>query len=213
MKSIRVAVSLAVLVTATITEAAGVDFKDPRRALGREDDIKIDAQLFQETISAGAPISVTWQIENLSTVTIAVADKVADASFDPETQTITLNIGAEIPPATLPHLVTIAPGRTHAFTSGAIPHVVVPRARTPWAVEPRFVQIRVNVLRDVKPFAALIEQQAHAAAAPPVPDAMFNTWIDSVSSVTLNTLPVRWTNQKPGAGVEADQRSAGGGGY
>lgn len=196
--SSRIAVTAAVflLVSATAS-AAGVDFKDPRRALGREDDIKVDAQMLQETLSSGSPISITYQIENLTPVPIAIADKVADATFDADSQTITVSIGAEIPSGkAMPHLTTIPPGQARAFHIGASAQVLVPNAKSPWAHVPRFVQITVNVLRDLKPFAKLIAQQAQSAAAPPLPNDLFDTWVASVSSVELNVLPVRWSNER-----------------
>lgn len=202
--SSRIAVAVAVfLLVCSTARAAGVDFKDPRRALGREDDIKVDAQMLQETLSAGSPISVTYQIENLTASPIAIADKVADATFDADSQTITFSIGAEIPQgAAMPHLTVIAPGQTHAFRIGASAQVLVANAKSPWAHVPRFVQIVVNVLRDVKPFAKLIAQQTQSAAAPPLPNDLFDTWVDSVSSVELNVLPVRWSNEQHGPTAE-----------
>src|SRR2546423_687910 len=96
----------AVVLTAAEARAAGVNFKDPRRALGREDDIRVDAQLAQDTVSSNSPIGVTYQIQNLSASPIAIADRVCDSSFDSDTQTITITIGAEIPEGTaMPHLV------------------------------------------------------------------------------------------------------------
>jgi len=202
--SSRIAVAVAgFLLVSSTARAAGVDFKDPRRALGREDDIKVDAQMLQETLSPGSPISVTYQVENLSSAPIAIADKVADATFDADSQTITVSIGAEIPQGTaMPHLTTIAPGQTRAFHIGASTQVLVANAKSPWARVPRFVQITVNVLRDLKPFARLIEQQTKSAAAPPLPNDLFDTWVASVSSVELNALPVRWSNEKPGPTAE-----------
>jgi len=191
------------LLVSSTARAAGVDFKDPRRALGREDDIKVDAQMLQETLSPGSPISVTYQVENLTAAPIAIADKVADATFDADSQTITFTIGAEIPQGTaMPHLTMIAPGQTRAFRIGASAQVLVPNAKSPWAHAPRFVQITVNVLRDLKPFANLIAQQQKSAAAPPLPNELFDTWVASVSSVELNVLPVRWTNERPSATAE-----------
>ncbi|HEV7570538.1 MAG TPA: hypothetical protein VGQ21_03475 [Thermoanaerobaculia bacterium] len=192
------------LLVSSTAEAGGVDFKDPRRALGREDDIKVDAQMLQETLSPGCPISVTYQVENLTSAPIAVADKIADATFDADSQTITVSIGAEIPEgAAMPHLTMIAPGQTRAFRIGASPQVVVANAKSPWAHVPRFVQIVVNVLRDLKPFANLIAQQAKSAVAPPLPNDLFDTWVASVSSVELNVLPVRWSNERQGVTAEA----------
>src|SRR3954471_3601767 len=198
--SSRIAVAVAVIVLISSTaRAAGVDFKDPRRALGREDDIRVDAQMLQETLSPGSPISVTYQVENLTSEPIAIADKVADATFDADSQTITVSIGAEIPEgAAMPHLTTIAPGQTRAFRIGASPQILTADAKSPWAHVPRFVQIVVNVLRDLKPFANLIAQQAKSATAPPLPNALFDTWVASVSSVELNALPVRWSNERKG---------------
>lgn len=200
--SIAVVVAVTLL-TSAAAYAAHVDFKDPRRALGREDDIKVDAQMLQETLSAGSPISVTYQIENLTNAPIAIADKIADATFDADSQTITVTIGAEIPSGTaMPHLTTIAPGQTRAFRIGASAQVLIPNAKSPWAHVPRFVQITVNVLRDLKPFAKLIAQQAQSAAAPPLPNDLFDTWVASVSSVELNVLPVRWSNERQGQTAE-----------
>jgi hypothetical protein len=204
----RIAVAAAVfLLVSSTASAAGIDFKDPRRALGREDDIKVDAQMLQETLSPGSPISVTYQVENLTPAPIAIADKIADASFDADSQTITVSIGAEIPQGTaMPHLTVIAPGKTQAFRIGASAQVLVANAKSPWARVPRLVQITVNVLRDLKPFASLIAQQEKSASAPPLPNALFDTWVASVSAVELNALPVRWTNERQGVTAEMSRQ-------
>jgi len=73
-----------------ILNAAQVDMKDPKRALGREDDVRIDAELTDDTLSSGSPVGVTYQIENLSKSTVAVADKIVDADYAPGSQTITV---------------------------------------------------------------------------------------------------------------------------
>jgi len=51
----------ATLIAATGAMAAHVDFNDPRRALGREGDVRIDAQLAQDTLSPNAPVTVTFR--------------------------------------------------------------------------------------------------------------------------------------------------------
>ena len=208
--SIAVVVAVTLLTSVTV-RAAHVDFKDPRRALGREDNIKVDAEMTQDTISAGTPIQVTYQVENLTESPIAIADKVMDATFDPDSQTITMTIGAEIPPGeAMPHLTTIAPGQKRSFRAGAAARIVLADARGPFAHVPRFVQIVVNVLRDISPFANLIATQARSAAAPTLPNELFDQWVASVSSVELNTLPVRWTEQRSGPTAESARSSRGG---
>jgi hypothetical protein len=139
---------------------------------------------------------------------IAIADKVTSASFDPDSATITMSIGAEIPQgAAMPHLTVIAPGETRAFHTGATPQVVVANAHSPWAHTPRLVQITVNVLHDLAPFAALIAKQNASTAAPQLPNDLFDKWVDSVSSVELNTLPIRWSAERSGMSADASSPS------
>ncbi|PYQ60290.1 MAG: hypothetical protein DMF58_08740 [Acidobacteria bacterium] len=199
------AVAVSVM-SAGIAAAAHVDFNDPRRALGREGDIRVDAELGQDTLQPNSPLTVTYQIENLTNLTIAVADKVTDTDFDPDSQTITLSIGAEIPSGShMPHLVTIKAGEKHTFTAGALVHVVVPNTLTPWTTLPRFVQVKVTVLRDVTPFANLIEQQNRTALPVALPKDMFDRWIDASTSVFLNTIPVYWRGESRRGTAESNQ--------
>jgi hypothetical protein len=184
---------------------------DPRRALGREDNIRIDAELLQQSISSSSSLSVTYQIENLTNGVIGVADKVTDVDFDPETATITFEIGAEVPTgATMPHVVTIAPGEKRVLSAGGIVHIAVPSQRTPWSAVPRYVQIKVNVLRDVTPFAALLAQQAKSAVAPVLPGDLFDKWVNVNDAVFLNSIPVRWSGRDEHIGTDVAERSPGG---
>src|SRR4051794_6561165 len=97
MKSRGAIVALSVLLTAVAAGAAKVDMADPRRAVGREDDIRIDAELAQDAVSANTKLGVVYQVQNLTNAPIAIADRICDAAYDPETQTITLSLGAEVP--------------------------------------------------------------------------------------------------------------------
>jgi hypothetical protein len=184
------------VIAAASAMAAHVDLKDPKRAVGREGDVRVDAQLTQDTLSQASPINVTYQIENLSPVAVAIADKVLDTTFDADARTITLSIGAEVPPGpNMPHLVIIRPGEKRVLAGGALVHVVTPDVRTPWTAVPRFIQIQVTVLRDITPFVSLIEQQGKATAAVPLPSDMFDRWVENSESVLLNTIPVYWKNE------------------
>ena len=211
MKSSPIVVAVAVnLLAGAALLAAGIDFKDPRRALGREDDIRVDAQMLQETISAGSPISVTYQIENLTSSPIAIAEKVTDVSYDPDSQTITLSVGAEIPTGVaMPHLTVIPPAEKRTFRTGVATQFVVANTHSPWARLPRLVQITVNILRDVRPFASLIAQQSVSAPPPTLPNDLLDQWAASVSSVELNSLPVRWSDAKPMVTAETGRPTRG----
>ncbi len=195
---------------AAAANAAHVDFKDPRRALGREGNVRIDAELAQDTVASNSPLNVTYQIENLSNSTIAVADKVSDATFDVDSRTITLSIGAEVPPGpSMPHLVTINSGEKRVLSGGALLHLNVPTMRTPWTAIPKYVQIKVTVLRDVTPFVKLIEQQNRTPSAVPLPNDMFDRWVEGSDSVVLNTIPVYWKGESRRGTAESDQPSVG----
>lgn len=210
MRSSKFFVSVAgATLVATAALAARVDFNDPRRALGREDNVRIDAELLQDTLSSNSPLSVTYQIENLTKAPIAIADKVSDVSYDRDTQTVTFSIGAEVPPGTtMPHLVVIQPGQKRTFSTGGTVHIATPHERTPWTVLPRQVQIKVNVMTDIGAFASLIEQQEHSAVALPLPNEMFDKWVNAVDSVFLNAIPIRWGGTTRGpAEADASQRN------
>ena len=191
-KSFVAAVAVSVM-GAGIAAAAHVDFSDPRRALGREGDVRVDAQLTQDTLAPNSAIAVTYQIQNLSKYPVAVADKVIDTDYDLESLTVTLSIGAEIPTGTrLPHMTVINPGERRVLTGAALLHVGIPNVRTRWTAVPRFVQVKVTLLRDVTAFASLIEQQKTGVAAVALPNNMFDHWVEASDSILLNPIPVYW---------------------
>ena len=211
MKSPRATIALAVLLIAATVQAAKVDMRDPRRAVGREDDVRVDAELAQDSVSTHSKIGVVYQIQNLTQAPIALADKISDSTYDSDTQTITVSFGAEIPEsATMPHLVVIPPGETRTFHGIGAINIPTPSVRAPWSPLPRFVQVKVTVLRDLTPFAALIEQQNKTTAPPPLNDESFDRWVNSVESVFLNPIPVRFDGTKRNeSGVDAEQASPG----
>lgn len=202
--------AVAATMIAATAMSARVDFNDPKRALGREGDVRVDAELTQDTISQTSPINVTYQIENLSKTAVAVADKVFDTHFDADARTIRFSIGAEVPPGpNMPHLVIIRPGEKRVLAGGAMVHVVTPNIRTPWTAVPQYIQIQVTLLRDIAPFATLIEQQSKATVAVPLPNDMFDRWVENSESVLLNTIPVYWKNENRRGSAESGQPSSG----
>ena len=207
MRSSRLVVAAILGSTAVALTAAAADFSDHLRALGREDDIRIDAQLGAETLSSASPITVTYQIENLGKSTVAVADKTTSADYDPDSRTITVSIGAEVPTgSSMPHMVAIRPGEKRVLSSAAFPRVIMPASRTPWTVVPRYVEIRVTLLRDVAPFALSIERQSAAPAeVQPFPDALFDRWVEGSGSIDLNAIPIRWSAESRAMSAEADR--------
>ncbi len=211
MKKLVAAASFAATfgIYAAAASAASIDMTDPRRALGREGDVRIDAQLVSETVAHGAPIVVTWQIQNFTALPVAVATRVIDASYDPDSRTITVAIGSEVPDdGNMPQMTLVAAGEKKVFRSSAslaIPPGVV-RARSGGA--PRFVQVKVSILRDLDPFAAMIETQSPTAPPKKLSDALFEQWFESTDTIFLNTLPVQWTGRMASVG-DAEHRAGG----
>ena len=203
-----VALSGAILLHAAAALAGGIDMNDMDRALGREDDVRVDAQLTQNTVSPGAPIGVTYQIENLSASPIAIADRVSDASYDDETRTITIAIGAEVPPdGNQLHLTVVKPGEKKLLRSGATPSLNAAALHAGMASTPRLVQVKVTILRDLTPFAPLLTQQQNGRIAR-LPDELFDKLFESTGTIMLNTLPVQYSPQR--RAVDASERGAGG---
>lgn len=200
---------------ATGALAARVDMNDPKRALALDDDIRIDAQLADDTIGSGSSVNVTFQVQNNTRHSVALATKVCDSSYDADSQTVTVSIGAEIPAgATMPHLSVIKSGETRTFTAIAPVQVVLPAVRSPFIAYPRYVQVKVSVLRDIEPFADLIARQRDAAQ-PLLPDTLFETWVQSNDAIFLNAIPVHWKNgrspvEQNGADVASPVRLTGG---
>jgi hypothetical protein len=190
--------------------ADSINMDDPRRTVGREDDVRVDAQLIQDTVSPGSPIGITYQIENFSAAPVAVADKVSDASYDPDSRTITVSIGSEVPSdGKMPRVVTVAPGEKKLFRIGVTPSLGAAASRSSLA-PPRYVQIKVTILRDLAPFAQLIARQAGTAQT--LPDDLYDRWFESNDTIFLNAGPVRFAARRnPGGFASADQRGTGGG--
>lgn len=216
MKSTRVFLTIfaaiLLLYAAAAANAASVDMNDPRRALGREDDVRVDAQLLQETVSSGTPIAVTYQIHNLTGAPVAVAPKQANASYDAETLTITVGIGSEVPDdGRMPQLTVIGPGEKKTFSVTATPMIAVASPSSPFRTTPRYVQVKVSILRDIGPFGTLIQQQATARTPLMLSDELFERWMTSNDTIFLNAIPIRYEARRAPSDVENRSASSRGG--
>ncbi len=207
MKANYVAATIAAVLVSAAADAATIDMNDPLRAKGREGDVRIDAQLATDAISPGAPVGVTWQIQNFTDAPVAVATKSVDASYDADTQTITLTIGSEVPEdGNMPQMVVVEPGEKKVFRAAATP-AITPAAVRPGNGMPRYVQIKVSILRTLEPFLNLIRSQAPAARPQPLSDQLFEQWFESTDTIYLNSLPVHWS-PRGNKVVDVEQRGA-----
>lgn len=196
---------LAALVFAVLTSCAtgGVDLDEPRRMLGSEEGIRVDAQIFAEAVSPGQTVRLIWDITNERPEPIAVADLVPAVSFEQGERTIMIHLGSEVPGNELvPRLVQILPGEKKNFSAVARMNLNLPRP-TPITPYPRYIQLRVNVLSDVEPFRQIIGIPENAIADSDLADELFTAWIESTVTIRTNSLPIDWMGARQ---MEAEQR-------
>lgn len=168
---------------------------EPRRIVGTENAIRVDAQVSGENARPGGMIPITYEITNQRPTSIAVADIITETSWDAETNTITVNVGSEVPGnELLPRLIEIAPGEKKTFTTAArlrnlAPMLINdPMKRPP----PANFRLKVNFLGDTQPFRQLIGISDRAIADAKLADALFPLWLERNEIVYTNSIPMRW---------------------
>jgi len=114
----------------------------------------------------------------------------------------------------MPRLVILAPNEKKTFNAGGVVHVAVPANGNPFVSVPRYVQIKVNVLRGLRAFQALIEQQTRSATPVALNDKQFEQWLENNDTIMLNEIPVHYSAAAATMTDASQRASAGGpGGY
>lgn len=188
------------MVAAVAVVAAGcsttrpVNMAEPRRLVGVENGVRVDAQILDEQLSQGQSVGITCDVTNERSVPVAVADLNPESFYDSETQTVTVSFGSEIPGHTfLPRLVLIPPGQKRTFTRRAIVNLPVsPNAVRGFQRVPNGLQVKLHFLGDPKPFEQLIGIPERAVHDPQLADALLPKWIERNETVITNVLPMRW---------------------
>jgi len=165
---------------------------EPRRALGTESGVRLDVEIYSELLTTNSSIPIKYEITNHRDKTILVADLVPQGSYDADTQTVTVNLGTEIPGENfLPRLIAIRPEERKSFSTAA--HVVIAaNPGTPWTPHPNGVRIRLNFLENGTMFAPLVDIPEKAVHDPKLADSLFQKWVESNETVMTNILPMRW---------------------
>ncbi|HUF16935.1 MAG TPA: hypothetical protein VMS12_02695 [Thermoanaerobaculia bacterium] len=169
-----------------------VDRDEPRRLLGRESDVRVDAQMFGNRINPGTIVTINYEIQNFRSEPIAFAEGPATADLDTSSRTITVRIGAEVPGIPpLPRLQVIGPGEKKSFTTGARMNFLIPDRGEQLSNYPQSLRIRVNILRSVEPFSMLVGPQ-EGPQDPNLAEEIFPAWVENIASVTTNSIPINW---------------------
>lgn len=183
---------LSVLLLGAGCAATTVDMDEPRRIVGTENNVRVDAQVIGDEARPGAHIPITYEVTNLRSTSIAIAELVPETSYDRETHTFTVNVGSEVPGnESLPRLVEIRPGEKKTFTIAARTHFIVPPGSGVSAPPPAGLRLKVNFLGDVAPFRQLIGISEVAVVDRQLADRLFPLWLERNEIVYTNAIPMR----------------------
>jgi hypothetical protein len=175
--------------------------KEPRRMVGTENNVRVDAEIYGEDMVQGSSLSIKYDVTNQRSSPILIADLLPETTYDPDTRMVTINIGSEIPGEEfLPRLISIPSGGRRSFHAGAHINIHMPLT-APSSPRPRGLQLRVNFLGDSAPFVKLIDIPEKAVRDRELAAELFPKWVDRNETVTTNALPMRWQGPRP-SGIE-----------
>jgi len=169
---------------------------EPRRIVGTENAVRIDAQVTVDELRPGAHVPIKWEITNQRSAAIAVADLIPETEYDRDSHTFTVIIGSEVPGnEMLPRLLVIAPGEKRVFSGTArVASILPPRSvDVTVSVPPADFRLKLNFLGDTTPFAQLIDMKASVLADKALADALFPLWVEWNEVVYTNAVPMRWS--------------------
>lgn len=172
-----------------------VDLQESRRALGTESDVRVDAEVWGDKLSQSTTVPFKYDVTNQRPTSIAIAELIPAASYDPETQAVTIDVGTDVPGEEfLPRLIVIGPGEKRSFSGVAHVNIMLPvnRATSPMTSYPKALQIKVNFLNDPQPFEMLVGISERAVHDPKLAAELFPKWLERNEVVLTNTLPMRW---------------------
>lgn len=189
----RSAYLLLVVVAFGCSSAKPVDMKEARRVVGTENGVRVDAEVFGDKLTPNMSLALKYDVTNQRASSILIADIIPQADYDPETQTVTVSIGTEIPGEQfLPRLIPIQSGEKKSFATG-VHVVIVSNPTAPWQPRPHALQLKINFLGDSQPFEKLVAIPEKAVHDPQLAQALFSKWVERNESVVTNALPMRWT--------------------
>ena len=182
---------------------------EPKRVLGRENDVRVDAQIYGDNFDGNSQITVVYEVENLRQQPILIADLVPESTYDSDTRMVTIGLGSEVPGNEMvPRLIRINPGERRSFTTAARLRIAVP-ASGPTGAAPRFLRLRLNFLNNIEPFEKLVGMPERVIADPKLASDLFPKWVESNEVVYTNEIPITWRGGESTEMFDATRRRRG----
>ncbi len=183
----RLVIAASVVLIAVGCATRPVRMDEPRRVVGTENNVRVDAEILFD--ANGAAVAIKYDVTNGRTGTIAVADILPDTSFDPEARMVTVSLGSEVPGARLlPRLVSVPPGQKRSFTAGAQVAPII-RRDSSFSPQPAALRLKLNFLGDTTPFSMLLDIPEKAVADQELADTLFPRWVELNEVVYTNAVP------------------------
>jgi hypothetical protein len=201
---------LLLLLTGCASSGTAVDMAEPRRVVGTENAVRVDAQISADHVAPGAQIPITYEITNQRETAIAVAELIPETTYDPDSRMFTVSIGSEVPGNTmLPRLILIEPGEKKSFSTLArLLFVAPPRTADPMArMAPAGFRLKLNFLSDTEPFRQLIGISEVAVSDAKLADELFPLWLERNEAVYTNAIPMRWMARARGEFGDGAERA------
>ena len=185
--------SALILTSCATSSSKPVDMTEPRRGVGTEALVRVDAEIWADQLTTNGSIPIKYDITNDRQATILVADLVPLATYDPDTQTVIVALGSEVPGMELlPRLIPILPGEKKSFSTAARVTILLPNASSPVMRFPNALRVKLNFLGETKPFEKLVAMTEKAVHDPKLADELFPKWLEQNETVLTNALPMRW---------------------
>lgn len=169
--------------------------KEPRRLVATDNDVRVDLQVRGDTLGASTDVPIDYEVTNNRETPIAIAELVPDSTYDSDTQTVMITLGAEVPgEQLLPRLILIKPGERKGFSTAARVNVPITELveQNPFHRYPNGLRIRLNFLGDAKPFLKLVGISERAVHDPALAAELFPKWVEQNESVITSVLPMHW---------------------
>lgn len=182
------------LLASCASSSKPVDMTEARRVVGTENLVRVDAEIYGDKLTTNGSIPMKYDITNDRQTTILIADLVPQATYDPDTQTVIVALGSEVPgQSLLPRLIPIQPGEKKTFSTAARVTILLPNASSPVMRFPNALRVKLNFLGDeTKPFEKLVAINEKAVHDPQLADELFPKWLEQNETVVTNALPMRW---------------------